>query len=108
MRSQNPARKVVIPPIPSWIGFNILLLQEHIRARSNIGYSPVVDGNPTQLSHVNAVFSKSLVIADEFETECIVLTFDHAFYTKAQQISWNHDMYMQRTVVKLGEFHTCI
>ena len=45
-----------IPPIPSWTGFNLLLLQEQIPARSNIDYLPVVHGNPTQLSTVNAVF----------------------------------------------------
>ena len=46
---------------------------------------------------------KSLAIADELKTECIRLTFDPVFYAKAQQVRWNHDMYMQRTVVKLGK-----
>ena len=41
---------------PSWSGFNILLLQDHIPARSNTGYLPGVNGNPTQLSIVNVVF----------------------------------------------------
>ena len=59
---------VVIPPIPSWTSFNILLLQQHIPAQSNIGNLPVVNGNPTQLSTVNAVFLKSLAIADDLET----------------------------------------
>ena len=68
----------------------------------------MVNGNPTQLSTVNAVFLKSLAIADEPETECIVLTFDLAFYTKAQKVHWDDAMYMQRTVVRLGEFHTCM
>ena len=67
----------------------------------------MVNSNPTHLSTVNAVFLKSLAIANELETECIVLTFDLAFYAKAQQVCWNDIMYMQ-TVVRLGEFHICL
>ena len=75
-----------ILPIPGWTGFDILLLQEIIPAkRSNISYLPVVNGNPTRLSTVNTVFWKSLAIADELETDRIVLTFNIAFYAKAQQ-----------------------
>ena len=63
----------------------------------------MVNGIPSQLSTMNAIFLKSLATADELETECILLTFDLAFYAKTQQVLWNHDMYMQRTVVKLGK-----
>ena len=68
----------------------------------------MVNGNPTQLSTVNAIFLKSLAIANELETECILLTFDLAFYAKAQQVCWNDATYMQRTVVRLGEFYICM
>ena len=61
----------------------------------------MVNSNPTHLSTVNAVFLKSLAIADKLETECIVLISNLAFYAKAQQVCWNDAMYMQRTVVKL-------
>ena len=54
----------------------------------------MVNSNPTHLSPVNAIFLKSLAIADELETECIVLTFDLAFYAKVQQVCWNGAMYM--------------
>ena len=43
--------------------------------RSNIGYLHVVNSNPTQLRDVNAVFLKSLAIANELETEFILQTF---------------------------------
>ena len=92
-----------IPPIAGWIDFNILLLQEQILAKNNICYFPVINSNPTQVSTVNAVYFKSLAIADKLETEWIVLTFDLAFYAKAQQVRWNDAMYMQRKVVKLGK-----
>ena len=55
---------------------------------------------------MNAIFEKSRSV--ELETECIVLTFDLAFYAKAQPVYWNDVMYMQRTVIRLGESHTYI
>ena len=68
----------------------------------------MVNGNPTQLGTMNAVFLKSLAIADELETDYIVLTFDFAFSPQGLQERWNDTMYMQRTVVRLGEIHICI
>ena len=89
-----------IPLISGWIGFNILLLLEQIPARSNIGYLPVVNGNQTQLSTLNAVFLKSLAIADELKTQCILLTFDLAFYAKAHRLCWNDAMYKQKNLMR--------
>ena len=63
----------------------------------------MVNSNTIQLCTVNAVFFKSLIIADELETEYIIPTFDLAFYAKAQQVRWNDDVSMQRTIVRLGE-----
>lgn len=57
---------------------------------------------------VNAVFEKSISIADELELDSIVLVFDLAFYAKAQQVRWHNSDFMDRTVVRLGEFHTCM
>ena len=93
-----------IPLISGWIGFNILLLLEQIPARSNIGYLPVVNGNQTQLITLNAVFLKSLAIADELKTQCILLIFDLAFYAKVHHVRWNDAFYMQRTIVWLGAY----
>ena len=92
-----------ILPNPSRIGIHILLFLVQIPLRSNICNLHVVNSNPTQLCNVNTVFLKSLVIADELETECTELTFDLSFYPKTKQVRWNGAIYMQRTVVKLGE-----
>ncbi|KAL8572752.1 hypothetical protein ACOMHN_030334 [Nucella lapillus] len=95
--------------IPSWTGFNVLLkAKEPVPYKSKVGYLPVISGSQTQLSTVNAVFLKSVALADELELDCIVLTFDLAFYAKAQQVRWNDLKYKERTVVRLGEFHTCM
>ena len=80
MKGETVKRETLrICPIPGSTDFNILLLQKQIPSSSNINYLPVVNSKPTQLSIVNAVFLQSLAIADKFETECIVLTFDLAF-----------------------------
>lgn len=31
--------------------------------------------------------------------------FDEAIYSKIQQIRWKHDAYLDRFIVRLGEFH---
>ena len=94
--------------LPGWTGFNILLEKESghgVPSKTNIGYLPVIDASPTELSTVNAIFEKSLTIADELELDTIVLVYDQALYSKAQQVRWNNDNY-KRTVLRLGEFHT--
>lgn len=54
------------------------------------------------------LFLWSLALADELELDCIVLIFDLAFYAKTQRVHWNDPIYMERTVVRLGEFHTLL
>ena len=61
-----------IHPISDRTSFDILLIQEQVPAKGNIGSLPVVNSNPTQLSIVNAGFLKYLAIADGLETGCIV------------------------------------
>lgn len=96
--------------LPGWTGFHIMLDQtkeEHIK-KSKIGYLPVVSGSPTELSTVNEVLRKSLSIAEELEIDCIVLVFDLAFYLKVQRIRWAEQQLIDKTVVRLGEFHTIL
>lgn len=35
----------------------------------------------------------------------VCLVFDEAIYSKIQQIRWKHDAYLDRFIVRLGEFH---
>ena len=74
-------------------------LKEAIPPLSKIGYLPVINGSPTQLKTVNAVFQTSLAIADELDLDAITLVFDLAFYAKAQQVRWYNKLYNDRTVV---------
>ena len=55
---------------------------------------------------MNAVFQLSISIVDELDLQAVVLVFDLAFYAKAQRVMWNNPLYTEKTVLRLGEFHT--
>ena len=72
-----------------------------------IGYLPVIDASPTQMSTVNTVLKKSLDIAQSLSLENIVIVVDQALYAKIQDIRWNEKGdFLDKTIVRLGEFHT--
>ena len=73
---------------------------------SRIGYLPVIQGSPTEYSTVYTVMVKSLDIAAKLNLEYVVLVFDEAIYVKAQQIRWKSEIFMSKTVIRLGDFHT--
>lgn len=60
------------------------------------------------MSTVNTILKRNVQIADQLELDHIVLVFDQAIYAKAQQIRWKDNDFTQRTVIRLGEFHTCM
>ena len=93
--------------LPSWTDFNKQICED-IPPQNNVGYLPVINGSPTLLKTVHAVFKRSIQIADELGVPEIVLVFDLAFYAKAQQIRWSNSVFLDRTMVRLGEFHTCL
>ena len=70
-----------------------------------IGYLPIIDGSPTDLSIVNAILCRSIDIADKLDQDSIVLVMDEAVYAKAQMICWTDAVYQVRLVLRLGEFH---
>ncbi|XP_048113517.1 uncharacterized protein LOC125303684 [Alosa alosa] len=94
--------------IPSWTGFHTLLQCENALQKSALYYLPVIEASPTEMSTVNTILKRSVQIADQLELDHIVLVFDQAIYAKAQQIRWKNDGFMQRLVIRLGEFHTCM
>jgi hypothetical protein len=44
-------------------------------------------------------------MAERMQVHQIVMVFDLAIYAKVQQIRWANDIYKERFVVRLGEFH---
>lgn len=94
--------------LPSWTGYNQLLAQVEVPPRSVIGYLPVIDGSPTDMSTVLTILQKSIQIADKLELEAIVIVMDQAIYSKAQLIRWKNAQFMKKLVIRLGAFHTAM
>lgn len=91
--------------LPNWTGFNTILKSNAIPMLSKIGYLPIIDASPTELSTVNEILERSLQIADSLQLQYICLVFDEAIYSKVQQIRWKKEAYMNRLIVRLGDFH---
>jgi len=92
--------------LPGWTGFNASLQSSNIPPVSKIGYLPVIDASPTDLSTVYTILLRSIDMADRLGLESITVVFDQAIYAKAQQIRWQNYDLQQRLVVRFGEFHT--
>ena len=91
-------------PSLSWSGF-FTKLTTIVPEKSHIGYLPIIDGSPTDLGVVNAVHSQSIDRADKLNQNSIVVVMDVAVYSKAQMIRWTSDVFQNRLVLRLGEFH---
>lgn len=51
--------------LPGWTGFNVQLEEgKGTQGKGSVGYLPVINGPPTELTTVNAVFERSLAIAN--------------------------------------------
>ncbi len=82
--------------MPGWTGFNILMRSTKVLPLSKIGYLPIKDASPTDMSTVFTILSQSVAIADSMELEQIAVGFDQAIYAKAQQIRWQNDTFKKR------------
>ena len=92
--------------IPNWTGFNTrLAVSRNIPTQSKLGYLPVIDASPTELSTVNEILNRSEEIANKLDLKYMCLVFDEAIYAKIQQIRWKEERYLSRFVVRLGDFH---
>jgi hypothetical protein len=91
--------------LPDWTGFNTLLAEDKIPRVSKIGYLPVIDASPTEYSTVHTVLSKSKDIASQLGMDYMVLVFDEAIYSKAQHIRWKNPEFMEKFIIRMGDFH---
>ncbi len=93
-------------PLPGWTGFNTMLTETEIPKESRIGYLPVIDNSPTEYSTINAILEKGVDIANALQLDYIVMVFDEAVYSKVQQVRWKNEIFCNKLIVRLGEFHT--
>ena len=92
--------------IPVLTGFNTMLYNHEIPNVFRVGYLPVIDATPTEYSTINTILIQSKEIAYKLELKYAVLVFDEAVYAKVQQVRWKEEAFINRFVVRLGEFHT--
>ena len=91
--------------MPHWTGFNTMLMSNDIPILLNIGYLPIIDASPIELSTVHEVLKRSLQIADHLHLQYLCLVFDEVIYAKVQQIRWKKEAFMNRLIIRLGDFH---
>ncbi|KAJ8034973.1 hypothetical protein HOLleu_22029 [Holothuria leucospilota] len=72
---------------------------------SQVTYLPVINASPTEYDTLYTVLKESLVIADKSSVKTVVVVMDEATYAKAQQIRWSSEVFRNRVVMRLGEFH---
>lgn len=89
----------------NWTGFNTKIESHTLPSLSKIGYLPVIDASPTEMATVNEILKRSWAIADKLELKYLSLVFDEAIYAKIQIIRWKKQEYMNRFIVRLGDFH---
>ncbi|XP_041466296.1 uncharacterized protein LOC121416845 [Lytechinus variegatus] len=92
---------------PGWTGMNVML-SKPVSLQSTVRYLPIIDASPTEFDTVNTILAHTLSIADALKQEAVVLVFDQAIYSKAQQIRWANDLYHKRIIIRLGAFHTAL
>ena len=83
-----------------------MLNETEIPNESRIGYLPVIDNSPTEYSTINAILEKGVDIANALQLDHIVMVFDEAVYSKVQQVRWKNEIFHNKLIVRLGEFHT--
>ena len=90
---------------PNWTGFNTLLQSREIPVLSKVGYLPVINAPPTEMSTINAILKKSKEIANRLCIPYACLVFDESIYAKIQEVRWKDTDYLNKFIVRLGEFH---
>ena len=103
--------KAVIPadttsPLPGWTAFNISLSSAF--QKSKIHYLPVIESSPTELATVKYLLNSAIEWSEKLQLPSIIVVFDQAIYSKAQQLRWSDPVMERRLVLRLGEFHTCM
>ena len=94
--------------IPTWTGYNTLLCKSDNLVQHRIGYLLMIPASPTSYDTVYATLKRSVAIADQLNIPTITIVFDMAIYIKAQDIRWADNELLNRTAIRLGEFHTCM
>lgn len=104
MKQQGPVGQNLLP---DWTGFNTLLYPKPTVC-SNISYLPIIDASPTEYATIKKILESCCQIALELQLSQIVLVCDEAVYAKVQQVRWKSPDFMEKVIVRLGDFHVSL
>ena len=94
--------------LPDWSAFNADMQKNDIPTQSVVGYCNTIDASPTELSTVNTILKRSLLMSDHLGQDDIMVVLDQAIYCKAKEIIWSTPNDFQRIILRMGAFHiTC-
>ena len=65
---------------PNWTGFNTLLQTSEIPVLSKVGYLPIINAPPTEMSTINAILKKSKEISNRLCIPYVCLVFNESIY----------------------------
>lgn len=102
------AKKEMTTLLPSWTGYQRMFPNGQLLAKSSLHYLNVIEAPPNDMSTISYVLDISVQKADDLELDSIIVVFDQALYSKAQQIRWKNSTLQTRLVLRMGEFHTCM
>ena len=93
--------------VPGWSGFNAAV-SSNTPVPSVVGYCPVIEASPTELSTVYTVLKRSVEMGRKLGLEEIIIVMDLAIYAKAQEIVWKKPDEFSNVVLRMGAFHTAM
>ena len=94
--------------VPSWTGFNSAIFND-MRAKSNIGYLPIINAPAHEDNTLWTVIQRCLHISDSLNSgQSTVLTSDQQLYCKGKELQWANAESCKKLVVRLGSFHIAL
>ena len=95
--------------VPAWTAFNALALKDHVPGRSKVGYCPVVNSSPTDVSTVYAILRKCMDRCSSVGLGFTVVVMDQAIYAKAVDIIAQRPLEFESLIPRMGAFHiSCV
>jgi hypothetical protein len=91
--------------IPSWSAFNTQQETLLARAKTAVGYCPMIDNSSTDPGTVYTVMWQLKTMMEQLNQKFSVITFDHAIYHIAKEIQWERPHEFMNTVIRMGGFH---
>ena len=97
--------KGVAQVIPFWTGYHTKLYDAKDTYTAT-AYAPIIDAKPADMTTVFNTMVKCKNMTNQLGQEVTVQTMDQQLYAIAMQVKWAEPQLFQKTVLRLGGFHT--